>query len=159
MTHLREKEKKKLAKEKYTDSETNFIITGEEIIQTLLDADKVLIPIAISPYGRWGHMFQAFLFGIPTDHKPLKFVHRRSQASRMYNRALSHPTPINLINRATACWKSTDSSSMFYGHSHTAPTPREYVLQKIGLVISNALSSHAPTRCQTRHSPTREPPV
>jgi hypothetical protein len=74
--HLREKEKKKLAKEKYTDSDTNFIIKGEEIIQTLLDADKVLIPIAISQYGRWEHMFQAFFFGIPTNHKPL-MMHRR----------------------------------------------------------------------------------
>jgi hypothetical protein len=115
--HLREKEKKKLAREKAKDSDTGFEITGEEIIQTLLDADKVLIPIAVSPYGRWGHMFHAFLFGLPPDHKPLKFVNRRSHAFRMYNRALSDPTPLNLIARATSCWKSSEPTTPFYGHS------------------------------------------
>jgi hypothetical protein len=83
--HLREKEKKKLAKEKIKDSKRNIVIRGEEIIQTLLNTDKVPIPIAISPYRRWGHMFQAFLFSIPANHKPLKFLHCCSQVSRMYN--------------------------------------------------------------------------
>jgi hypothetical protein len=84
---LHEKEKKKLEKEKIKDSKTNIVIRvrGEEIIQTLLNTDKVLIPIAISPYGRWAHMFQAFIFGILANHKPLKFVHCCSQDSRMYN--------------------------------------------------------------------------
>jgi hypothetical protein len=139
---LREKEKKKLAREKAKDSDTGFEITGEEIIQTLLDADKVLIPIAVSPYGRWGHMFHAFFFGLPPDHKPLKFVNRRSHAFRMYNRALSDPTPLNLIARATSCWKSSEPTTPFYGHSYTAPTPREFAIQKIGLVISTALAMH-----------------
>ena len=35
-----------------------------------------------------------------------------------------------------------NNSQHFYGHSYTAPTPREWVLQKLGLVISRALALH-----------------
>ena len=38
--------------------------------------------------------------------------------------------------------KTAPKGQLFYGRSHTAPTPKEYILQKLGLVISNSLAIH-----------------
>ena len=48
-------------------------LSGEDLIGSLLSTNKVLIPLAISPYGRWGDMFHAFLFSPDTIKHPLSF--------------------------------------------------------------------------------------
>ena len=140
--HLSEKERLKLMREGKSDPYNSSSLTGEEIIKYLLDTDRVLIPMAISPYGRWGPMFHKFLFGnmYTPDHK---FPKTRPAAERMYHRSMSYPTPLGIVNSASTQWrKSKPRCQHFYGHSYTAPTPREYTLQKLGLAISNALCLH-----------------
>ena len=61
--HLIEKEKKKLARDGLCDPYNYTSFTGEQIIHDMLKTNRVLIPVAISPYGRWGPMFHKFLFG------------------------------------------------------------------------------------------------
>jgi hypothetical protein len=110
MEHLREKEKEKLAPCGMGVKTSRAYVSGEEIIGSLLNSDKVLIPMAISPYGRIGHMMHAFLYGIDPsspDNIPIKFSHTRPNAQQMYNRAMSEPTPLGLVHLATSHWKST----------------------------------------------------
>ena len=50
---------------------------------------------------------------------------------------------MGVAQTATFRWrKAAPKGQLFYGHSHTAPTPKEYILQKLGLVISNSLAIH-----------------
>ena len=91
-------------------------------------------------------MFDRFLFGTQptTSHQ---FPTTRPNAEQMYTRAMTHPAPTGIINLATANWKqakkkTSSTSSPFYGHSYTAPTPKEHILQQIGLVISDAIALH-----------------
>ena len=140
--HLIEKEKKKLAREGHCDPHNNNTMTGEEIMDYLLRTNRVLIPVAISPHGRWGPMFHKFLFGTMSD-KPPSFSHTRPRARQMYERATSYPTPVGIIPLASSTWKAEKpKSQLFYGHSYTAPTPKEWLLRKLGLVISNSIAIH-----------------
>lgn len=140
--HLIDKERKKLMRDGKSDPHNNSSLSGEEIIQYLLDAFEVLIPVAISPHGRWGPMFHYFLFGTMAEEH-YKFPATRHAAARMYARAMSHPCPAGVIPLATATWKKErPKHQYFYGHSYTCPTPKEYVLQQLGLAISNAVALH-----------------
>jgi hypothetical protein len=58
-------------------------VSGEEIIGSLLNSGKVLIPMAVSPYGHIGHMMCAFLYGLyPSlpNNTPIQFHHTRPNA-------------------------------------------------------------------------------
>jgi len=144
--HLRQKEKEKLARLGMGTKGSSTFITGEQIIGNLLDNDKVLIPMAISPYGRMGHMWEIFIFGHDPnnpDHAPIKFFHTRPNAQAMYNRATSYPTPIGLADLAQSRWTETKSPRQhFFGNSYTAPTATAYAQQQLGLVISDAIAYH-----------------
>ena len=124
------------------DRYNNNSLTGDEIIGDLIKTDKVLIPFAISPYGRMGPMAMRFLFG---DDPPVKykFPATRPNAERMCNRLMNSPCPVGLVPMATALWKKEKSNNhLFFGHSYTCPTPRDYAQQQIGLAISNAIALH-----------------
>jgi hypothetical protein len=87
---------------------------------------------------------QHFLFGTDFD---TTYTYRwplwRPYAALMQRRSITHPCPSGIVQRATACWKtSKPKSQYFYGHSYTCPTPREYILQQLGLAISNATAIH-----------------
>ena len=56
--------------------------------------------------------------------------------------ATQHPCPTNVVHLAEARWKATPSRRQFFGHSHTAPGPKEYFLQKLGLSITKAFALH-----------------
>ena len=51
--------------------ENNFV-SGEDIMGRLLDSNKVLFPLAISPYGRWGTIFHSLLFGKGQSYRTFK---------------------------------------------------------------------------------------
>ena len=146
-----------------TDNDGN-IITGEEMMGKLLDSNKVLIPMVVSPNGRWGPMFHAFLFG-GQDEPSLRFHNTSANASRMYHRARSPAAQGGIIPRAFSRWKATKAKEQhFYGSSWSTPTPKEYVYQRLGLVIITALAQHLrdAKRCELvaapRHPAPPEPP-
>ena len=49
--------------------------------------------------------------------------------------------PSGIIPTATAVWRES-KPRRFYGHSYTAPTPREHTLQQMGLVVTKAFGLH-----------------
>ena len=110
-------------------------------MERLMESGKVLIPWAISPYGRWGGMFHRFLLG--KSSMPGPSFTTRKQAEKMCQRASAFPCPANIVQAATTQWRrSKPRHQHFYGYSHTAPTPKEWALQRLGLVIDNALCLH-----------------
>ena len=91
----------------------------------MLKTNRVFFPVAISPYGRWISMFHEFLFGTMSE-EPIKFFKMRPKAQQMYDRAISYPSPIGIVPLATRNWKAEKARTQYlYGHSYTAPTPKE----------------------------------
>ena len=73
---------------------------------------------------------------------PIKFGADERQAAAMYDRATRWPCPSGVAVAAKRRWQREVANKPFYGHSHTAPTPREYTLQQLGLVIVKVLAVH-----------------
>ena len=90
----------------------------------------------IDPHGRWGPMFDRFLFGTRSPES-LELRANNPNATRMHDLAPSHPSPLGIIPTACIKWKH-DKSRKFYGHSHTSPTPKQFIQQQLGLTITKA---------------------
>jgi hypothetical protein len=140
--HLVDKERRKLMRDGSGDPYNNNTLTGEEIMAALLRAGTALLPVAIGPYGRMGPMFLHFLFGTWAGPH-YKFNRRRPMAQKMYNQVMLHLATSGIIPLATSNRRrEKPHTQYFYGHSYTAPTPHKFILQQLGLAISNAIALH-----------------
>jgi hypothetical protein len=64
-------------------------------------------------------------------------------AQKIYNQAMLHPVPSSIVPLATSNWRHEKlHTQYFYGHSYTALKPHEFILQKLGLTISNDVALH-----------------
>ena len=135
--NLQKKERAKLMRDSVTDA-AGTVISGDELIGELFRANMVLIPMAIDPHGRLGPMFQNFLFGC-RPRVPVTFRNNRFYAGAMYDRAVNPPTPTGILTTASIKWQQSHPRT-FYGHSYTAPTPKEYTMGRIGLTFTKAFS-------------------
>ena len=99
----------------------------------------MLIPTAVDPHGRLGPFMMQFLFG--TTPQPMTFQAQQSNAQEMYQRLTTSLCPSGIIMQAAIWWKK-ESATHFYGGSHTAPTPREYTMQQLGLTLTRAYGMH-----------------
>ena len=62
------------------------------------------------------------------------------------------PCPSGIITQAAIKWKK-EGTADFYGGSHTAPTPKEYTMQQLGLTLTRAYGMHL--RKATQHMGTK----
>ena len=62
-------------------------------------------------------------------------------AKRMYERILQYPCPRGVVTTASINWRH-NKRRKFFGHSYTAPTPKEYTMQQIGLSVTKAYALH-----------------
>ena len=106
----------------------------------ILDANAVLIPMAIDPHGKWGPMMENSLFGF-SPRKNLTFTEIRPNARHMYERATTYPCPIGIVNKACSNW-AREPSRQFYGHTYSTLSPKEHIQQQLGLVIVKAVALH-----------------
>lgn len=151
--HLQLVEKKKFLRGNRTihdpTTNTSRTIFGEEVIGDLLQANAILIPIAIDPHGYIGPTAQSFLSTPKTTIPPLAFRSTNPNARTMHYRATTHPSPTGILQAADAHWK-LHPTRQFYGPSHSAPTPQIHTMQQLGLTITKAFSIHL--RNATRRS-------
>ena len=137
--NLQKKERLKLMRASVTDAAGTKIF-GDELIGELVRANIILIPWAVDPHGRLGPMFWNFLLHCQPRVHPT-FKNNRYYASVMYDRAVNAPCPTGILTTASVFWQQSNPKS-FYGHSYTAPTPKEFALGKIGLAITKAYALH-----------------
>jgi len=134
--HLQDHERLKLMRGGTTDAVTANKMHGDVLIGELIQRKIILLPMPIDLHGKWGLMFDQFLFGTrPPD--PLEFRKNRANATIMHAQATRHPCPLGLILTACVKWKR-HKKLKFYGHSHTAPTLKQYIQQQLGLTITKA---------------------
>ena len=114
---------------------------GDNFIGDLNRKNSILFPMAIDRDGGLGPITRSLLFGeAPRQHQQ-PFRNDRPEANTMYHRITNPPAPLGIVNTANAHWAKTRTRT-FFGYSYTAPTPREYILQKLGLVIVKAMATH-----------------
>ena len=71
---------------------------------------------------------------------PVTFRNNRYYAGVMYyDMAVNPPCPTGILTTASIKWQQSKPST-FYGHSYTAPTPKEYTMGRIGLTITKAFA-------------------
>ena len=138
--HLQKKERGKLLRPGKADLYMQMSLTGKDVIRSLNDKGIVLIPAAIDPHGKWGPMFDSLLTGYRAI-TPHIFNQKNQAAATMPERATSHTCPTGIIQQATKHWRATKPNT-FYGGSYSAPTPHEWFLQEIGLLVTKAFSIH-----------------
>src|SRR5210317_750893 len=144
LLYLCKGEKSKFQRRGYkTDrgGETMMTRTGDQIIGEILEQNMALLPIAISPHGHLGSLFERFLYG--SDAMPLPdFKSNRPNAKTAAKLATSsRHVPRGVLKRANDIWKA-EHPDTFYGNSYKAMNPWTYFDQELGLVISTAISSH-----------------
>jgi hypothetical protein len=138
--HLQTFERKKFLRRDKPHSSLGHIIRGENVIQELLDTDRILLPFAINPFGRWGPITRTFLTGNDTT-TIYNFPPNKPNAATMCRRATTPPCPLGILRTADANWK-LNKQRLFYGNSYTAPTPSIHTIQQLGLGITKAFSLH-----------------
>ena len=141
---LREGEKKKFARPAHCDAETGVCMTGDEIVGEIISHNKALLPVAISPHGRVGSLFNRFLYG--TDPLPPPKLGKHYGKERVHGAAAerlsrSHKVPRNVLGVADQIWRRQNPETM-YGRHYTAVDPSAHFEQQFGLVISKAIASH-----------------
>jgi hypothetical protein len=137
---LRDGEKGKFCRKGKTCKETGITLTGDEIIKEIIDDDMALVPVAVSPHGHIGSLFERFLYG--TDAMEMAdYIDTRIHAEAADRLARSAKVPRAVLERADKIWRR-DNPSLHYGGSYRAMTPSVYFDQQFGLVISSAISSH-----------------
>ena len=101
----------------------------------------MFIPMSVDPHGRLGPFMMHFLFSMTPQPMTMTFQSQRSNAKEMYRRLTTSPCPSGVIIQAAIQWKK-ESATQFYGGSHTAPTPQEYTMQQLGLMLTRAYGMH-----------------
>lgn len=142
-THLQTKERGKYVRPAREDKVTGVKVPGEQVIGQLLDRRIILLAMAIDPHGKWGPAMDWFLFHI-RPRKLLTFgnaTHPKPNAQRMYDLAHDAQCPSGIIPHAASAWRE-NKTRRFFGHTYTAPTPREHTLQQMGLVVTKAFGLH-----------------
>ena len=134
---LREGERMKFQRKGKSDKGTQVTLSGEEIIEYIIRNNMALIPIAVSPHGHLGSLFERFLYDV--DSIPItNFTDGRVQAEAASRVARSPKVPRAVLQRANV----SENPDTCYGTSYKAMDPMRYFQQQLGLVISKAISSH-----------------
>ncbi len=100
---------------------TGISIIGDKVIGNILAKNMILIPLAIDPFGRFGPLFQHFLFNTPPT-TPITFTNAKPNTTLMYSKIMQFPSPKGVLTLADHNWKTT-RTRQFYGHSYSAPIP------------------------------------
>jgi len=100
----------------------------------------------VDGYGGLGPMARQLLYG-EQPRRRLTFPPDQPHANTMYARVASHPTPQGIVPLASIRWKQ-HRTRPFFGHSYTAPTPHEFILQKMGLRFTKAFALHIRNSCR-----------
>lgn len=128
--------------------------TGDAIIGDLVDKGVVLIHMAIDHHGRLGPMVENLLFCHTLPHKTtsrsMREIPQCQCCPYVPHRDSGTPAPTGIVQTATSCWRVSTC---------TAPTPREYTIQKLWLGITKALALHQLVGSWVRPRRPLTPPV
>ena len=154
--HLQKAEWKKYMRQNKTEVTQ---INGDTTMRELIDANTILLSFAIDPHGKWhgkwGLITNNFLLPTTIRVEPT-FPNSRPYGKIMYHKAITSPSPTAMLQTADNYW-SCNRKRNFFGHSYSAPTPKIYTFQQLGLGISKALATHI-RNCKTTSTSTNTAP-
>jgi hypothetical protein len=105
-SHLQKYKKKKLGRDNNTNPRTGITTIGNTVIGDILDQNKILLPLAINPHGRFVPILQHFLFDTPPTNL-ITFTQAKPNATFMYSKIMHFPSPKGVLTLANHNWKTT----------------------------------------------------
>jgi hypothetical protein len=138
--HLQVYERRKLNRVNRRDPDTGIIAHGDSIIGDIYNDNMALLLFAINPFGRLGPILHHFLFNKHPD-VPHWFPPTKPNATAIYSRIMTFPSPKEILKLADHNWRST-RPRQFFGHSYLSPTPAIHTLQELGLCLAKSFSAH-----------------
>ena len=123
----------------YDETTREVLIPSDTFIGDINAQNYLLFPFAIDRDGGLGPLARSFLFGDQPRKHQQPFPAWRPHATTLYRRLTDPHAPLGIANTANAHWNKTKPRP-FFGHSYTAPTPREYLMQKLGLCVTKGLT-------------------
>ena len=108
---------------------------GDRAISESIQKLIILIPMVVDPHGQLSPFVMCFLYG--TSRKPLTFRANYSNSEEMYGRITTDPCPSGIILQAAGNWKRGKTTHIC-GGSYTTPTPHEYTMQQLRLMLAKA---------------------
>ena len=156
-THLQKKERAKFMRANKKDTVTGELIPGEQVMGEMVRKDFGFCPIAIDAHGRCSPLARRCFTGEePLQRFSPEIPRSHPNAQEMYRRA-STDFPAGIVPSACIRWQRKKDRN-FFGHSYTAPTPREFLDQQMGLVITKAFGLHLRTAGKRMgHKPPKHP--
>ena len=97
----------------------------------ILDRSRVTAP-GVTRTKKWSHIW---------DHSTKAVNPSQSAVEKIYERATTHPCPTGIVHLARKHWHNSFLTAV-YGDSYLAPTPNEWTLQQIGILITKAFILH-----------------
>ena len=135
---LRDAEKGKFCRVGYT-TKSGFTLPGDDIIGDIIEMKAALIPIAVSEFGKFGPLFERFLFNIPTKQLTIDDESKHAQAADRLAR--SKDVPRGSLIKANDMWRHSNPDD-YYGFSYKAMDPKTYAEQQLGQIFQLAASNH-----------------
>lgn len=132
--HLYEKKQVKFKRQDMVDNDDNHVTADENASYNYYSAVTKSLFHLPSAHEDVGDPSLTTFYPVTTQ-QPLRCPSDQLPffGTRMYNRVISPTSQVSLIPHA--------SSQLFYRHSWTTPTPKEYAYQHLGIVIST-LAQH-----------------
>ena len=125
-------------------------MTGETLIQTLLDRQCMLIPCTLDQHGQMGPLYRRLLHGTTAPHAPQRIdpgpLHPAT--TEALRRALSEDSPQGLLPTADAKWDElvkefpNGGHDTWYTYTCHATRPSQWASQVLGFSITTALGQH-----------------
>ena len=125
-------------------------MTGETLIQTLLDRNGVLIPCTVDQNGLMGPMYRRLLHGTTTPHSPQRHDHGslHPTTTEALRCALSDASPQGLLTAADTKWDElvkdfpNGGYDTWYTYTYHATRPSQWASQVLGFSVATALGQH-----------------
>jgi len=140
---LEEGEQKKFQRARGgTDPITKVSLSGDQIIGEIVNNDMGLIPMAISPYGKFGSIANRFWYGTHARIPPKLLTSKdRPNAIKAAKLSVGAKVPSGVLHRANKVWRLQHPGKM-YGGSYKAMDPMTHTNQLFGRLVCTANGAH-----------------
>ena len=125
-----------------TDPLTKESLSGDQIIGEIIDNNMALLPMAITPFGKFGPIANRFWYGTSAHIPPKLYTSRdKPNAIKAAKLSIEAKVPSGILQRANKVWRIRHPGKM-YGASYKAMDPKTHTNQLFGRLVCTANGAH-----------------
>ena len=125
-----------------TDPLTKESLSGDQIIGEIIDNNMALLPMAITPFGKFGQIANRFWYGTSAHIPPKLYTSQnKPNAIKAAKLSIDMKVPSGILQRANKVWRIRHPGKM-YGASYKAMDPMTHTNQLFGRLVCTANGAH-----------------